>query len=96
MNNMSLPQEGNHKVWHDVHIYHPPRYHTKYSKIGIQDHKAIMNKVASLPWFIHNHDTRTRHTTSIQVSTKRKGKLTIHVYKVFQVPFETVWKTIFS
>jgi hypothetical protein len=51
-----------------------PQYHTKNSKIGIQDEKAIMNKVASLPWFIHKHDTRAKHATSIQVSTRRKRK----------------------
>jgi hypothetical protein len=61
-----------------------PQYHTKDSKIGIQDHKAITNKVASLPWFIHKHDTRAKHATSIQVSTRRKGKLTIHGTRAFK------------
>jgi hypothetical protein len=72
-----ITTEGNHKAWHSVHIYHPPQYHTKDSKIGIQDHKAIMNMVASLPWFIHKHDIGTKHATRIQVSTRRKGKHTI-------------------
>jgi hypothetical protein len=55
-----------------------------------------MNKVDSLPWFIHKLYTRTKHATSIQVSTKRKGKLTIHVYKGFQEPSKRVWRTIIS
>jgi hypothetical protein len=63
---------------------------------GIQDHKAITNKVASLPWFIHKHDTGEKHATSIQVSTRREGKLTIHAYKGFQEPSKAAWRIILS
>jgi hypothetical protein len=33
-----------------------------------------MNKVASLPWFVHKHDTGAKHATSIQVSKREKRK----------------------
>jgi hypothetical protein len=33
-----------------------------------------MHKVASLPWFIHKHDTGAKHATSIQVSEREKRK----------------------
>jgi hypothetical protein len=55
-----------------------------------------MNKVASVPWFIHKLDIGAKHATSIQVSTRRKTKLTIHVYKGFQEPSKAVWRTIIS
>jgi hypothetical protein len=40
------------------------------SKIDIQDHKAIMNKVASLPWFLHKQDT--------SIYKKRQGEKKTH------------------
>jgi hypothetical protein len=61
------------KQRHDTRLHgSSTNIYYKASKIDIQDHKAIMNKVASLPWFSHKYiQERTRgQENSLYMCTK--------------------------